>query len=69
MFYLAAYRITKKHAVERLKAKKTEWKCDVFAAFENAFIRRQLIDREKLRAELNSLHGEFGEFYGSRFQL
>lgn len=69
LFYLTAYRMTKKHAVERLKAKKAEWKCDVFMAFENAFLRRQLIDRDKLRAELNALYNEFSQYYGSRFQL
>jgi hypothetical protein len=69
LFYVMAYRITKKHAVERIKAKREEYKCDVFAAFENAFIRRALIDRDKLRAELNDLAAKFKTHYGDAFQL
>jgi len=69
LFYLMAYRITKKHAVERIQAKRLEYKCDVFAAFENAFIRRQLLDKNELRAELDDLAGTFKAHYGEAFRL
>jgi hypothetical protein len=69
LFYLMAYRLTKKHAARRIQAKKDEYKCDVFAAFENAFIRRQLLDKTELRAELNELAGKFKAQYGEAFRL
>ena len=69
LFYVMAYRITKKHAAERIKAKRAEYKCDVFTAFENAFIRRALIDRDELRAELNELATKFKAHYGTAFRL
>jgi hypothetical protein len=69
LFYLEAYRITKKHVAQRLSAKRAEYRCDIFAAFENAFVRRQLIDKNALRTELNGLAEEFKNRYGADFNL
>jgi len=69
LFYLMAYRLTKKHAAKRISAKRDEYKCDVFTAFEQAFIRRQLLDKNQLRTELNELASAFKAEYGEAFQL
>ena len=69
LFYLEAYRITKRHVSNRLTERYSSNDRDVFAVFESGFIRQNLIDTEQLRAELSQLARHFEESYGDSFQL
>lgn len=69
LYYLEAYRITKQQVSERLVARFLSSNRDVFAVFESGFIRRNLVDSEQLRIELNRLSRRFQNKYGDRFQL
>jgi hypothetical protein len=69
LFYIMAYRIAKNHVTANLVKQKNLTGKDAFIAFEQAFMRRQLIDKPVLQAELDALADQFIAHYGSRFQL
>ncbi|MDB6116791.1 MAG: hypothetical protein JWO08_572 [Verrucomicrobiaceae bacterium] len=69
LFYLMAYRITKRHAAEAVMAKKTAApEQSAFRHFETAYLRRQLINQEALDKELAELLTAFSTHYGQRFE-
>ena len=63
LFYLEAYRRTKRHAADQLAAECRDGK-DVFSTFEARFIRGKLVDTEVLRQELSELKLAFEAHYG-----
>ena len=65
LYYISAYRIAKGHVANRLRNQQSMTKADVFAVFENAFIRGQISDREALTADLNGLFDVFVKHYGA----
>jgi len=69
LFYLMAYRIAKNHVVDRLTKIRNGKPGSVFVAFEQAFMRRQLIEKSELQAELDTLAGQFLAHYKSDFRL
>ena len=69
LFYLAAYRAAKNHVAKRLAKTRAENNKDIFAIFENAFMRRQLIDQTELRTELDAMAEKFASHYGAQFDL
>ncbi len=69
LFYMMAYRITKRHATEGVIAKKTAApEQSAFRHFETAYLRRQLINQEALDKELANLLTAFSTHYGQRFE-
>lgn len=69
LYYLKAYRLAKEQVSKRLAARCSSSNRDVFTLFENGFIRRNLLDSERLRTELSKLASSFKDRYGDRFQL
>jgi hypothetical protein len=65
LFYISAYRIAKRHVAGILRVKRAQTNADIFAVFENAFIRRQLMEPQKLKLELDQLFAEFSAHYGA----
>ena len=69
LFYLMAYRVTKRHAAQSVAAKKAAApELSAFRLFETAYLRRQLLDQTRLDQELAELLDAFAVFYGSRFE-
>lgn len=66
-FYLAAYRIAKRHVTTRLE-ERFNASGNVFSSFETGFIRRRLTDSKILRAELSELARQFESQFGDRFR-
>ncbi|MBL8329572.1 MAG: hypothetical protein JNJ71_12010 [Rubrivivax sp.] len=58
-WHLEAYRLTKAHVAQRLQARVQAGTGDVFQAFEAGFLRRALIDKPALHAELAALMTDF----------
>lgn len=69
LFYLEAYRLTKRHVVAAVDARRKAGNGDAFAAFEIGMMRRRLIDQDDLRRQLDDLHGRFSATYGQEFSL
>ncbi len=69
LFYLEAYRLTKRHVSERLAQRRAVSKADAFALFEIGFLRNNLIDHEALRGQLDALARRFHQHHGSAFVL
>ena len=69
LFYIQAYKITKRHVSDRLAGRFDSSDRDIFSLFEVGFIRRNLIDWELLRKSLSSLARQFENHFGDRFQL
>ncbi len=69
LFYLEAYRIAKKHVADRISQQCSESGKSALACFEFGFLRRQLVDRDKLREQLSRLAEKFKEYYGDQFSL
>ena len=70
LFYIEAYRMTKRHVADRLakKYETTEGR-SIFTVFETGMLRRNLIDTDQLRAELGKLIVRFEQHYGAAFKL
>ena len=68
LFYLEAYRVTKKHVADRIEASFQSRDRDVFSVFESGFIRQNLVDKERLRTDLNALARRFESALGDRFR-
>lgn len=66
LFYLEAYRRTKRHVSQRLETACASGR-DVFSVFEAYYIRRKLVDGDMLRAELSQLASKFEDHYGNGF--
>lgn len=69
VYYLEAYRLTKRHVAEQLASRSSSGAVDVFTAFEGGYLRRNLIDREELRGELSQLARHFERHYGETLRL
>lgn len=69
LYYLEAYRLTKKHVSVQLAERRAASDSDVFSLFETAFIRRKLVDGDQVRAQLNDLMSRFRSYYGASFEL
>lgn len=67
LFYMMAYRVTRKHVAARLEDRLSKGAGDVFGAFEAAFIRNKLLDSAALREELSGLARQFEGAYGEEF--
>jgi hypothetical protein len=69
VYYLEAYRITKRHVSQRLASRSSAGDVDVFTAFEGGFMRQNLIDTDSLRSELSHLARRFERHHADSFQL
>lgn len=69
LFCLHAYRIAKRHAVDKLARNLARQPQGAFALFEWLLLKGQLFDVEPLRAELRQLADAFAARYGERFVL
>ena len=69
LFYIEAYRLTKRHVADRLAQRRPTAKGDAFTLFESGFIRRNLIDQDLLRGQLGELARSFQQHYGNAISL
>ena len=68
LFYLEAYRRTKAMAARQLEARHQETGKDIFALFEAGFLRKNLLDTDELRNDLNTLVRRFDARYGPEWR-
>lgn len=68
LFYLEAYRRTKALAAKEVAARRQETGKDVFSIFEAGFLRKNLLDTDELRANLNGLVTSFDLRYGTEWR-
>lgn len=67
LFYLEAYRLTKRHISQRLADAYSAGGPDIFSVFESAFLRNRLIHQDTLRPQLDDLARQFVDYYGASF--
>lgn len=69
LFYLHAYRIVKRHAVDNLRQRLAQQPQSAFTLFEWLLMKGRVVARESLRAELRDLADRFASRYGNAFVL
>jgi hypothetical protein len=69
LFYLHAYRLAKRHAVDNIEQRLAKHPQSVFGLFEWLLLKERVFERDLLRRQLCDLADAFSAHYGERFAL